>query len=75
MDLNNKKSDFFIFPGMWVGGDAMLLRKIRMENISYECNFIWFVLFWQQHLLTKKLSPSVWSTGNDTCRNLIKMCV
>ena len=69
MDWNNKKSDIFLsLSGMWVVGDAMLLWKIRKENILYECSFIQFVLFWQ-HLLTKKLSPSEWSTGNETCKN------
>jgi hypothetical protein len=57
---------------MWIGGDAILLWKIRMENILYDRNFMQFVLLWQQHLLTKKLSPYEWSTGIETCMNLIK---
>ena len=40
MDWNNKESDiFFNFPGMWEGGDAMLLWKIHTENILCEFNF------------------------------------
>ena len=67
------KSDiFWNLSGMCVGGKAMLLRKIHVENILYESNYIQFVLFWQQHCLPKNYPPL---NGLGVSKRVYVLCV